>query len=100
MADSTANALRAGAARWRPEGRPLSSEEVFLDGPAPSGLKPSQPRTRRARCSSSTRAAPGTFVVIVMLARLALTDDFTDWSDFHAVRRLRIMDRGSAPGRS
>ena len=28
----------------------------------------------------------------VMLARLALTDDFTDWSDLEAVHRLRIMD--------
>ena len=30
----------------------------------------------------------------VMLARLALTDDFTDWSDFDAVHRLWIIDPG------
>ena len=33
-----------------------------------------------------------------MLARLALTDDFTDWSDLEAVRRLRIMDPACGTG--
>ena len=34
----------------------------------------------------------------VMLARLALTDDFTDWSDLDAVRGLRIMDPACGTG--
>ena len=34
----------------------------------------------------------------IMLARLALTDDFTDWSDLKAVRRLRIMDPACGTG--
>ena len=34
----------------------------------------------------------------IMLARLALTDDFTDWSDLEAVRRLRIMDPACGTG--
>ena len=33
-----------------------------------------------------------------MLARLALTDDFTDWSDLDAVRKLRIMDPACGTG--
>ena len=33
-----------------------------------------------------------------MLARLALTDDFTDWSDLDAVRGLRIMDPACGTG--
>ena len=34
----------------------------------------------------------------IMLARLALTDDFTDWSDPDAVRKLRIMDPACGTG--
>ncbi len=34
----------------------------------------------------------------VMLARFALTDDFTDWSDLDAVRGLRIMDPACGTG--
>ena len=34
----------------------------------------------------------------VMLARLALTHDFTDWSDLNAVRGLRIMDPACGTG--
>ena len=34
----------------------------------------------------------------VMLARLARTDDFTDWSDPEAVRGLRIMDPACGTG--
>ena len=34
----------------------------------------------------------------VMLARLALTDDFTDWSDLDEVRGIRIMDPACGTG--
>ena len=34
----------------------------------------------------------------IMLARLALTDDLTDWSELNAVRRLRIMDPACGTG--
>ena len=34
----------------------------------------------------------------VMLARLAFTDDFTDWNDMDGVKRLRIMDPACGTG--